>query len=90
MESGQLLFVLVSAAQGIKAEAALRAAGLRCSLVPTPRSLSSQCGVCLRVPAAERTQAETLLAQRGTAISAIHEIDGGLPKSPPSARKESA
>jgi len=77
MESGQVLFMLASAAQGIKAEAALRAAGLRCSLIPTPRSLSSHCGVCLRVPVAERAQAEKLLARAGTEITGTHEIGNG-------------
>jgi hypothetical protein len=77
MESGQVLLVLASASQGIKAEAALRAAGVTCALIPLPRSLSSQCGVCLRVPGAERTQAEAVLARTGTVISATHETDGG-------------
>jgi hypothetical protein len=76
MESGQVLFVLASASQGIKAEAALRAAGVMCALIPVPRTLSSQCGVCLRVPGPERTQAEVVLAQTGAVISATHETDG--------------
>jgi hypothetical protein len=77
MESGQVLFVLASAAQGIKAEAALRAAGVTCALIPVPRALNSQCGVCLRVPGAERAQAEATLARTGTVISATYETDGG-------------
>ena len=77
MESGQVLFVLASASQGIKAEAALRAAGVMCALIPVPRTLSSQCGVCLRVPSAEHAQAEAVLTRTGTAISATHETHGG-------------
>jgi|WetSurMetagenome_2_1015567.scaffolds.fasta_scaffold341048_2 hypothetical protein len=80
MESGQVLFVLASAAQGIKAEAALRAAGVTCALIPVPRTLSSQCGVCLRVPSKERDQAEGVLARTGTVISATHETAGGRDK----------
>jgi hypothetical protein len=77
MESGQVLFVLASASQGIKAEAALRAAGVTCALIPVPRTLSSHCGVCLRVPGAERAQAEAVLDRTGTMISTTHETDGG-------------
>jgi hypothetical protein len=80
MESGQVLFVLASAAQGIRAEAALRAAGVTCALIPVPRTLSSQCGVCLRVPGKERGQAESVLARTGTAITATHETGGGRDK----------
>jgi hypothetical protein len=80
MKSVQVLFVLASASQGVKAEAALRAAGVACALIPVPRSLSSQCGVCLRVPGMKRDQAEAILARTGTAISATHETDGGQNK----------
>jgi hypothetical protein len=76
MESRQVLFVLASASKALKAEAALRAGGLQCALIPVPRTLTSQCGVCLRVPAGERATAETILAESGTVISAVHEVDG--------------
>ena len=88
MGSRQVLFILGSAAQGIKSEAALRAAGITCALIPVPRTLSSQCGVCLRVPAVERAQAEEVLATKGTAVSAIHEIDD--PAKPAGAAKETS
>ena len=75
MDSRQILFVLASASQALKGEAAVRAAGVQCALIPVPRTLTSQCGVCLRVPAGDRTAAETILAASGTAISSVHEVD---------------
>lgn len=86
METRRVLFVLASPAQGIKSEAALRAAGVTCSLISIPRSISSECGVCLRVPAGERARAEEILASTGTKISATHEIDA--PARPAGAAKE--
>lgn len=76
MESSQILFVLASASQGIKGDAALRAAGIECALIPVPRTLTSQCGVCLRVAAADRAVAETVLAESGMAVAAVHEVEG--------------
>ena len=86
METRQVLFVLASAAQGIKSEAALRAAGVTCALIPIPRTVSPECGVCLRVPAHERPRAEEVLTAAGTAISGTHEIDA--PATPAGAAKE--
>ena len=80
METRQVLFVLASATQALKGEAALRAAGVQAKLIPVPRSLTAQCGVCLRVPAGDRLAAETVLAESGTAISAMHEVDGAQAK----------
>ncbi len=43
---GVVLFYTTSAA--LKAEKALKAAGLEIKLIPTPRQLSSDCGMALR------------------------------------------
>ena len=75
MDSRQVIFVLASASQALKGEAALRAAGVQCALIPVPRTLSAQCGVCLRVAFADRHRAEELLAGSGIRVSAVHEID---------------
>lgn len=41
-----------------RAEKVLKQAGIACKLVPVPRQLSSECGVCLRL---ETSQVETCL-----------------------------
>ena len=88
METRQVLFVLASATQALKSEAALRAAGVQAKLIPVPRSLTAQCGVCLRVPAGDRHAAEAILAESGTAISATHEVDGAQAKTAARERSE--
>jgi hypothetical protein len=74
MQAGYLLFILASASHGLKAEAALKAAAIPCALIPVPRTLSSQCGVCLRVPGDHRQEAEMVLAECGVEVSATHEM----------------
>jgi hypothetical protein len=76
----QVLFVLASASQGIKAETALRAAGIQAALIPVPRTLSSTCGVCLRVAGPDRESAETVLSDSRIDVSAVHEIAARSPE----------
>lgn len=67
-------FILVpSASHATKGEVALARAGIPCALIPVPRTLSSQCGVCLRVEPHRRGEAEKVLATAGVTISAIHD-----------------
>jgi hypothetical protein len=41
--------LLESVSHALRAEKLLKAAGLSCKLIPVPRHLSSDCGVCLRI-----------------------------------------
>jgi hypothetical protein len=43
------LFLVPSASWAVRGERVLTRAGIRCRLIPVPRSISSECGVCLRV-----------------------------------------
>lgn len=43
-------------------------------LVPVPRILSSQCGVCLRVNLDDCVRVEEILALMGVEITAIHDV----------------
>ncbi len=68
------LFVVPSA-QALKGEAALRAAGIPCALIPVPRTLTSECGVCLRVPAGHREEAGDALRSAGIEVTAVHDVE---------------
>ena len=69
------LVLIQSASQAIKAETALRRAGIASKLMPVPRTVSSQCGVCLRVSLADAERAEEVLAATGVQIAGTHDID---------------
>ena len=68
------LFLLPSASHATKGEVALLRAGVPCRLIPVPRTLSSQCGVCLRVDIGDRERATEVLAAAGLQISGIHNL----------------
>jgi hypothetical protein len=68
------VLLVLSAAGAIKGEAAVRRAGICCALVPLPRTLSSECGVCLQVCPDDRERVEEMLAHMGVEITAIHDV----------------
>lgn len=68
------LFLVPSANHAVQGEQALIRAGIRCRLIPVPRDLSSQCGVCLRVDWEDRYRANEALAAAGTVIEGTHDL----------------
>ncbi|MBP7764213.1 MAG: DUF3343 domain-containing protein [Deltaproteobacteria bacterium] len=58
------VILLESVSHALRAEKILKAAGIRCKLIPVPRQLSSDCGVCLRIAAADGERAAGVLAGR--------------------------
>ncbi len=68
------VFLMPSASHATKGEAVLARAGIHSALIPVPRTLSSQCGVCLRVSLSERPRAEESLAAAEVQVSAIHDL----------------
>ncbi|MBE9508553.1 MAG: DUF3343 domain-containing protein [Chloroflexi bacterium] len=64
------VILVYSTSYAIRAEKILHQAGIESKLIPVPRHLSSNCGVCLRI---ERTDAEPA---RQSLEDANVEIDG--------------
>jgi len=56
---GVVLFYSTSGA--IRAEKLTKGAGLRVKLIPVPRHLSSDCGVCLRFQSADTDKVRSIL-----------------------------
>ena len=54
------LFQSVSVA--MKAENALKAAGVPYKLIPVPKEISSECGICVRFLPSDKASAETVFA----------------------------
>jgi hypothetical protein len=57
------------------AEKLLKGAGVSCRVIPIPRNLSSDCGVCIRFEAALRPQVEKTLRDR-VEVEKIVPLDG--------------
>ena len=58
----------------VRAEKVLDGAGIDCKLIPVPRHVSSDCGVCVRVLRSDRTAARQALQRARVEIDAIHDI----------------
>lgn len=71
---GYVVFLTPSTSHALRAEKLLSDACIRSKLIPVPRHLSSDCGVCLRVSRADRAVAERLLAAAGLDVEEIHEV----------------
>ena len=55
------IFIFKSTRDVIKAESALRAAGISCTVIPVPRSVSPLCGMALQIAEQDEEQVESLL-----------------------------
>jgi len=71
---GVVLFHTSSMA--FRAEKALRRAGFPVNLIPTPRELSSDCGIALRFDWAQRPQVEAVLEQARVETAGFHRQAG--------------
>ncbi len=68
------VILVPSTSHAIRAEKILREAGIECKLIPVPRHLSSDCGVCVRVPQSAREAACAALDQARLDIEGIHDL----------------
>lgn len=74
MKYAVTLFYTSSAA--LRAEKVLGQAGLTVKLIPTPRQLSSDCGLALRFNASQQQQVENLLLQANVEVAGIYSLPG--------------
>jgi hypothetical protein len=51
-----------SVSHALRAEKLIKAAGIACKLIPVPRHLSSDCGVCLRFRTDDAEAVQSLLS----------------------------
>ncbi len=71
-QNGIVLFN--SNSYAMRAEAVLLKAKLDVKLVPTPRELSSDCGVSLRFRWTDNEQVKALLEQAHVEIAGVHQL----------------
>jgi uncharacterized SAM-binding protein YcdF (DUF218 family) len=63
-----------STSYAIRAERVLHQAGLPSKMIPVPRHLSSDCGVCLRIERADREAARKALEAAGVEMEGVHDF----------------
>lgn len=75
MNSEQYTVILPqSTSHALRGEKILSHAGIASKLIPVPRALSSECGVCLRILRDDQDRARQALETAGLPIIGIHEI----------------
>lgn len=73
MPQGIVIFPSIHFA--LQAEKLLKSRGIPYKLIPIPRHISSDCGVCLRIPWEEKGDVLALLTQEGVKIDGIHLLE---------------
>ncbi len=63
-----------STSHAIRAERVLHQAGISSKMIPVPRHLSSDCGVCLRIERADREAARKALEAAGVEMEGVHDF----------------
>jgi hypothetical protein len=71
----QTVILFPTSAHVMRAEKLLKDAGLYCRLIPVPRHLSSDCGICLVVLKNEANSASTLLHAKQVDYDTIVSLD---------------
>ena len=72
VEHGVVLFR--SSSHALRAEKVLHEAGILNKMIPTPRQLSSDCGMALRFDRADEEQVARTLAEHRVPTNGIHAI----------------
>ncbi len=76
VRSCDLVAIFHSIHRVMKAEKVLKRAAADMLLIPVPRQLSSDCGLAIRYPAAEREVVEDLLRRENLFPEEIYSYDG--------------
>ncbi|MFP3896663.1 MAG: DUF3343 domain-containing protein [Anaerolineales bacterium] len=69
-----VVILVYSTSHAIRAEKVLHRAEVASKLIPVPRNLSSNCGVCLRIDPSDVEAAEEALEEAGIEIEGMHDI----------------
>jgi hypothetical protein len=72
MPLGVILFPSVHYA--LRAEKLMKEEGISHKLIPVPRHLSSDCGVCLRIPWGRKEEVLGILARAGVKVDGAHPL----------------
>ena len=72
--SEHAVILVDSTSQALRIEKQLNADGLACKLIPVPRHLSSDCGVCLRFMQADLERVQASLEKNQMQFRSIEKL----------------
>ncbi len=81
---GEIVLIFRGTHQVLSAEMRLKRAGVPMRLIPVPRSLSSDCGLAIRIPPSGLDQAREVLSGAGLLPYTVHILrnEGGYEQVP--------
>lgn len=68
------VIIVYSTSHAIRIEKLLQEMGIPCKLIPVPRQISSDCGVCVRIQRSDIEVARKAIDTAQVEIDGIHEI----------------
>jgi hypothetical protein len=71
---GNAVIIVYSTNHAMYLEKLLKGAGVPCKMIPVPRHISSDCGVCLRIGRADIESAEHVVKTAGLDIQGIYPV----------------
>lgn len=75
METKQYSVVLFySTSNALQAEKLFKKMGIAVKLIPVPRQLSSDCGICLRFDRPDEARVRAILEKREIEVQGIHPV----------------
>ena len=74
MKNDYAVILVYSTSYALRAEKFLKNAGILCKLMPVPRHLSSDCGVCVRIAQTDSDAALQILEAANVEIDGIYNV----------------
>jgi len=71
---GFSVILVLASSHAMRAEKVLAQADIPCKLIPVPRHLSSDCGVCVRVRRPDRKAAVRALKAAQIEMEGVHDV----------------
>lgn len=68
------VILVYSTTHALRIEKLLGERGLECKLIPVPRHLSSDCGICVRLRRADLEAARAVIEQAGIEHEGFHSL----------------
>lgn len=59
----------------MKAEKVLKTQGVNITLIPTPREISSDCGMAIQIDCAEVNRAKNVINEQGLTIEGVYQLE---------------
>ena len=74
MSKDEFVYVIVySTSHAIQIEKLISDRGITCKLIPVPRHISSDCGVCVRIQQKDATAVERVIVEKEIEIQGFFE-----------------